>query len=898
MPWRVYRSPETATNDHMRTAPALLLATLSAALPAALPAAETLNGHPVVLDTGGRIMPWQGTPDQAYDQFLRQRWNFIKTGVPLSPGPPPRSNYPQYYFYDGYVTNSAAITPDNWMNDVGEKIPSWFESARLYYAYTGDASVMTIAKNLIDYTIANGHSPSTFAWPDFPHTTSDYGDIVFTGFLGRFAEHEVQLDHAADMGLTYLRMWQFYGEQVYLDKALSVANNLAAHDRVGTNTASVWPYRVRLDTGAITSEYCANWAGAYELMDGLVTLGLGNTAQYAIARDRARQFLLTVPMATLADHTVPGQWTDGHADNATQGCTEKGNMSKSNATLHLFDDPDFDPQMATRIPALIDWTERWFVNRTINGEPATYFGANVVGEQDVFNYKMDYQTARYAAECARWYALSGDAAYKEKAFRAMNFVTYCSDAAGRATGSPFTTSIASWWSDCYGECPRMFYHVFAAIPEWAPAGQDRILYSYDVVKSVLYSAGQVRYTTTAADGTQYLRLSFTPSSITVAGQTIPQRTDLAAAGWTMRNLGGSDVAVTIRHTQAGAVVISGTPGSNLAPTVSLTSPAAGLAGTAPATITLSATATDADGAVAQVVFRQGTTVIGTDTTAPYSITWSGVAAGSYSLTAVATDDDGASTATLPLAITVAPPSTLPAPWLTQDVGAVGVAGSGNQASGTWTVAGSGTDIWESADGFRFVHRSLAGDGVITARVASLAGGSTWAMAGVMVRDGTVAGARHAIAAVTRAQGRSFTWRTATAGVSQYTDGGTGTAPVWVRLTRSGSTLTGAWSADGVSWSALGSATVSLPATTQVGLAVCAVDNSALATATFTNVTVTGGGASPARSITMSQSGPITGWLIAPAAGQVSTTATTTIFSGLAPAATHVLTPEAAPSGGG
>ena len=68
------------------------------------------------------------------------------------------------------------------MNDVGEKIPNWFESARLYYAYTGDASVMQIATGLVDYGLAHGTSPSTFAWPNFPYTTTNAGDTEFRGF--------------------------------------------------------------------------------------------------------------------------------------------------------------------------------------------------------------------------------------------------------------------------------------------------------------------------------------------------------------------------------------------------------------------------------------------------------------------------------------------------------------------------------------------------------------------------------------------------------------------------------------------------------------------------------------------------------------------------------------------
>src|SRR5919106_1130440 len=63
----------------------------------------------------------------------------------------------------------------------------------------------------------------------------------------------------------------------------------------------------------------------------------------------------------------------------------------------------------------------------------------------------------------------------------------------------------------------------------------------------------------------------------------------------------------------------------------------------PATITVSATATDTDGTVASVEFRAGTTVIGTDTTSPYSVSWSNVPAGTYTLTAIARDDAGATT---------------------------------------------------------------------------------------------------------------------------------------------------------------------------------------------------------------------------------------------------------------
>src|SRR5436190_15992963 len=77
---------------------------------------------------------------------------------------------------------------------------------------------------------------------------------------------------------------------------------------------------------------------------------------------------------------------------------------------------------------------------------------------------------------------------------------------------------------------------------------------------------------------------------------------------------------------------------------------------------------------------------------------------------------------------------LSAGWLSQDVGSVGGAGAVNYSTGQYAVAGSGADIWDSADAFRFVYRSLTGDGELLARVVSLDNTDNWAKAGVMIRE--------------------------------------------------------------------------------------------------------------------------------------------------------------------
>ena len=82
--------------------------------------------------------------------------------------------------------------------------------------------------------------------------------------------------------------------------------------------------------------------------------------------------------------------------------------------------------------------------------------------------------------------------------------------------------------------------------------------------------------------------------------------------------------------------------SNQPPTVSLTAPQRCEHSTAPATVSLSASASDSDGTVSKVEFYNGPTLLGTDTTSPYSFSWPSVAAGTYTVKAMAYNNSGAS----------------------------------------------------------------------------------------------------------------------------------------------------------------------------------------------------------------------------------------------------------------
>ncbi len=179
--------------------------------------------------------------------------------------------------------------------------------------------------------------------------------------------------------------------------------------------------------------------------------------------------------------------------------------------------------------------------------------------------------------------------------------------------------------------------------------------------------------------------------------------------------------------------------------------------------------------------------------------------------------------------------TLPAGWSDTDIGAVSLAGGASYNNGTFTVSGSGADIWNSADAFNFAYTSLSGDGQMIARVASVQNTSTWAKAGVMIRNTLDAGSAYGFMLVSAAKGVAFQYRTSAGAAAAGATAIAGAAPTWVKIVRSGSTVAGYVSSDGATWTFAGQATIAMNATVSIGLAVTSHNASALCAATFDHV---------------------------------------------------------------
>jgi hypothetical protein len=192
------------------------------------------------------------------------------------------------------------------------------------------------------------------------------------------------------------------------------------------------------------------------------------------------------------------------------------------------------------------------------------------------------------------------------------------------------------------------------------------------------------------------------------------------------------------------------------------------------------------------------------------------------------------------------PQPIGPPWTAMNIGSVATGNTssvtfaaGEQNSDRYAITGSGTlGQNTTSDGFRFVGMQVPGDCEITARVISQNTSVNGRRAGVMIRESNAANSRHAAMVLRSNVQPWFIHRTVTGGNSSRVQHASNiTPPHWVRLVRSGNTLTGFISPDGLDWTQVGQQTVTLGTTPWVGLAVASGATNATNAATFDQVVI-------------------------------------------------------------
>ena len=337
--------------------------------------------------------------------------------------------------------------------------------------------------------------------------------------------------------------------------------------------------------------------------------------------------------------------------------------------------------------------------------------------------------------------------------------------------------------------------------------------------------------------------SFNPTSVSGSGSstlTVTTASTTPTGTYTLTITGTSG---TLSHSATVTLVVQG-PDFSLSATPTSLTVAQGSSGTYTATV----------GALNGFTGTVSLSVSGLPTGAtagfnPTSIAGSGsssltisvastTATGTYTLTIAGTSGTLSHSATVTLVVSTPSGGGLPTGWMDEDIGSVSLAGSATYSNGVFTVNGAGSSITGTADQFNFAYQAAGTSYTITARVVSMTDTNTGAQAGVMIRETLAAGATMANINLTPANGVTWLDRTTTGG----TAGGSRTpslvAPYWIRVVRNGSTFTGYYSADGVTWTQQATVTISMASSVYIGLVVSSRNTSELCTATFDNVSVT------------------------------------------------------------
>jgi len=202
-------------------------------------------------------------------------------------------------------------------------------------------------------------------------------------------------------------------------------------------------------------------------------------------------------------------------------------------------------------------------------------------------------------------------------------------------------------------------------------------------------------------------------------------------------------------------------------------------------------------------------------------------------------------------VSVTPTSSgaLPSGQTDADIGSPSPAGTASYASstGVYTITAGGANIFSTSDQFNYVKQSGAGDATLIAHVTGLSGTglSPYAKAGVEFRDSTAANAIYVNADYQGGGTVEFTYRSATGATAVLNAYVTVSAPVWVKLVKTGTSYAAYYSTSvgtPSTWTQVGTtATVTLTNNNSYleGICTCSHNNGTAVTATYDNVSLAG-----------------------------------------------------------
>ena len=487
--------------------------------------AASIAGRDVQLDRGGKLLPWPMAQDVGFsysDYFLSQwtiDWDQFN-----------RQRLQYFYCCFDFDRTTYEMSPDkNWANSTGYLRAMTEGFVERLYPYTGDPHTVEYLEDFFDYEMVHGLTPEGYAYAQVPYPSGDSGSATYRGWSAH-GEDFIEPHVVGEDGYAYLRLYEMTEETKYLREAILCAEALVKNFKKGDAANSPWPYRCHGKDGSLKDgkgmfAYSANVVEPIMLFDELIRLKQGDVAAYVRVRGGAWDWLMMYPMKT-------NVWV-GYFEDVTASMDSMNNVIPLELARYLLLHPEKDPEWRAHAKSLIEW-----VKTTPKWPKYVVHGALVTTEQgsgvkdfccNLPNQCCDSHSARLAAAEAFYFAKTGDADYKEAAYRTYNWVTYWQGLPGKAH-APFSDQ---WWfTDEFADGPRRVMDGFWAVPEWAPKDESHLVGSSSVVTKMAYGAGIVTYSTYDAEAVDVLRLNFVPERVSVGGRKISRREDLRGEGYT------------------------------------------------------------------------------------------------------------------------------------------------------------------------------------------------------------------------------------------------------------------------------------------------------------------------------------------------------------------------------
>ncbi|HXT27103.1 MAG TPA: hypothetical protein VN749_19975 [Candidatus Eisenbacteria bacterium] len=509
----------------------------------------TIAGRAVALDDQHRLLPWP-VPDNtgySYSGYFLSQWTILRDQYN-------RQRLPYFYCCFDFDRATFELIPDEkWVNSTGYLRAMMQGFMERLYPYTGDPRTLQFLQSLVDYELENGRTPQDYAWAQVPYPSANPGAKRYTGWSNH-GEDFVEPHVVGEDGYAYLRLYEMTGNTKYLRAAILCAEALVKNFKPGDQKNSPWPNRCFARDGSLGNNkamfpYSANVIEPIMLFDELMRIGQGDVASYRKVREGAWNWFERYP---LENNVWVGYFED------VQGSYENMNqVIPLEFARYVLLHPEKDPQWREHAARLIEW-----VKTTPKWPKYVVHGATVTTEQgngkdfccNLPNQCCDSHSARLAAVEALYYAETGDAAYKEAAYRTYNWVTYFQGLPG-AAHAPYSTQW--WWTDEFSDGPRRMMDAFWAVPEWAPADESHLLGSLSVVTKIAYGVGSVTYSTFDPQSTDVLRLDFVPELVTAGGKPLQHRQELSSEGFIFDE---ATRVLRIRHTSSRDIDVQGKGG--------------------------------------------------------------------------------------------------------------------------------------------------------------------------------------------------------------------------------------------------------------------------------------------------------------------------------------------------